>query len=53
MAAKQLETVSGLVERVNDKGTGIKVAGEWCNASQYVSPPIEMPQPGQPCESPH
>ena len=45
--AKQLELVTGLVERINDKGTGIKVGGEWCNASQYVTPPVEMPKPGQ------
>lgn len=45
--AKQLELVTGLVERINDKGTGIKVSGEWCNASQYVNPPLEMPKLGQ------
>jgi hypothetical protein len=47
MSAKQLELVSGLVERISEKGTGIKVGGEWCNASQYVTPPLEMPKPGQ------
>lgn len=45
--SKTLELVTGLVERVNDKGTGIKVSGEWCNASQYVTPPIEIPNAGQ------
>jgi hypothetical protein len=47
MATKILETATGLVERLNDKGTGIKIGGEWCNASQYVNPPLEMPKPGQ------
>jgi hypothetical protein len=31
MATKNLETVSGLVEQINAKQTGIKVAGEWLN----------------------
>src|SRR5919199_4917168 len=43
--AKQLETVSGLVEQVNAKGTGIKVAGQWVNASQFHS--VTLPQAGQ------
>lgn len=47
MNSTQLETVTGLVERVSDRGTGIKVNGEWCNASQYVQPPLEMPTAGQ------
>ena len=43
---KQLETVSGAVEQVNAKGSGIKVLGEWLNVSQYhpISP---MPTPGE------
>jgi len=45
--AKNLETIAGLVERISDKGTGIKVGGEWCNASQYATPPIEIPKQGQ------
>jgi hypothetical protein len=45
--AKQIEIVTGLVERVSDKGTGVKVNGEWANASQYVTPPLEMPKAGQ------
>jgi hypothetical protein len=47
MAAKVLETVTGLVERINDKGTGIRIGTEWRNASQYVTPPLEMPKLGQ------
>ena len=43
--AKQLETVTGLVEQVNQKGTGIKVAGEWLNASQFHA--VTLPQAGQ------
>jgi len=46
MATKNLETVSGLVEQVNAKQTGIKVAGEWLNISQY-HPLTELPKPGQ------
>src|SRR6266851_88191 len=46
MATKQLETVSGLVEQINAKQTGIKVAGEWLNISQY-HPLAELPKPGQ------
>lgn len=46
--AKQLETITGLVERLNEKGTGIKIGGEWANASKYVNPPLEMPKVGQP-----
>jgi hypothetical protein len=45
--SKNLETVSGLVERINDTGTGLRMNGEWCNASQYVTPPIDMPKVGQ------
>lgn len=46
MSAKQLVTLSGAVEQVNAKGTGIKVLGEWLNLSQFhpVSP---MPTPGE------
>jgi|SRR5579859_993818 len=46
MATKILETVSGLVEQINAKRTGIKVAGEWLNISQY-HPLTELPKPGQ------
>ena len=45
--AKSLETITGLVERDSDKGTGVKVAGEWLNASQYANPAIELPKAGQ------
>jgi hypothetical protein len=43
--AKQLETISGPVEQVNAKGTGIKLLGEWLNVSQY-HPVATMPTPG-------
>ena len=46
MATKQLETISGAVEQVNTKGTGIKVLGEWLNTSQY-HPIATMPTAGQ------
>jgi hypothetical protein len=46
MATKNLETVSGLVEQINAKRTGIKVAGEWLNVSQYHAL-AELPTPGQ------
>jgi len=46
MATKQLETVSGLVEQINAKQTGIKVGGQWLNISTY-HPLAELPQPGQ------
>jgi len=44
--SKQLETISGAVEQINSKGTGIKVLGEWLNVSQYhtITP---MPVSGQ------
>jgi hypothetical protein len=29
--AKQLDVVTGLVERINDKGTGLRINGEWAN----------------------
>jgi hypothetical protein len=45
--AKQLDVITGLVERINDKGTDLRIGGEWANASQYINPPIEMPKPGQ------
>jgi len=35
MTTKNLETVSGLVELINAKQTGIKVAGQWLNISAY------------------
>src|SRR5690348_13761773 len=47
MATKNLEVVTGLVERISEKGTGVKVNGEWCTASQYATPPIEIPKAGQ------
>ena len=34
------------MERVNDKGTGIKVSGEWCNVSTYHTL-AQMPKTGQ------
>lgn len=46
MATKQLETVSGLVDQINGKQTGLKVNGEWLNISQY-HPLTELPKPGQ------
>jgi hypothetical protein len=45
--AKQLDVVTGLVERINDKGTGLRLNGEWANSSQYANPLIEMPKVGQ------
>jgi hypothetical protein len=46
--AKQLETVSGAVRSINQKGTGIKVAGfdDWLNISQY-HPVAVMPTVGE------
>jgi len=46
MASKQLETISGAVEQVNSKGTGIRVLGEWLNVSQY-HPIATLPTAGQ------
>jgi hypothetical protein len=46
MATKNLETVSGLVEQINAKRTGVKVAGEWLNIGQY-HPLADLPTPGQ------
>jgi len=46
MATKNLETVSGLLEQINAKRTGIKVNGEWLNISQYHAI-AELPTPGQ------
>jgi hypothetical protein len=43
---KNLVTLSGVVEQVNAKGTGIKVLGEWLNISQY-HPIAPMPTPGE------
>jgi hypothetical protein len=34
-----------LVEQVNAKGTGIKIAGQWLNASQFHA--VTLPQAGQ------
>jgi hypothetical protein len=38
--ARQLDVVTGLVERLNDKGRGLRPNGEWPNSSQYANPPI-------------
>jgi hypothetical protein len=48
MATKQLETVSGAVQQINAKKTGIKVAGleEWLNISQF-HPIATVPTVGQ------
>jgi hypothetical protein len=43
---KNLVTLSGAVEQVNAKGTGIKVLGEWLNISQY-HPINPMPTAGE------
>ena len=43
---RNLETISGSVEQVNAKGTGIKVLGEWLNVSQF-RPIATMPTPGE------
>jgi hypothetical protein len=43
---KQLVSLSGAVEQVNAKGTGIKFLGEWLNISQY-HPITPMPTPGE------
>lgn len=46
MTAPTLESVTGLVEQINAKGTGIKVAGQWLNVSQYHAL-AELPKLGQ------
>ena len=46
MTTSTLETISGLVEQINAKQTGIKVAGQWLNISQY-HPLAELPKAGQ------
>jgi hypothetical protein len=46
VSAKQLVSLSGAVEQVNAKGTGIKLLGEWLNISQY-HPITPMPTPGE------
>src|SRR5689334_8394469 len=43
----KLDSITGLVERISEKGTAVKVNGEWCTASQYATPPIEIPKLGQ------
>jgi hypothetical protein len=43
---KNLETISGSVEQVNAKGTGIKVLGEWLKVSQF-HPIANMPTAGE------
>ena len=50
MTAPTLETITGLVEQVNAKGTGIKVDGQWLNVSQYHAIG-ELPQLGQRVET--
>jgi len=45
-----LETVSGLVEHINARGTGIKVAGRWLNVSQYYAL-VELPKLVSECRS--
>jgi|SRR6266516_1676658 len=46
MTTSTLETVSGLVERINATGTGVKVPGQWLNISQYHAL-AELPKLGQ------
>jgi hypothetical protein len=46
VAAKNLETVSGTVEQINAKQTGVKVNRQWLNISQY-HPIAVLPQAGQ------
>jgi hypothetical protein len=46
MTTPTLETVSGIVEQINAKQTGIKVAGGWLKISQW-RPLTELPNPGQ------
>ncbi len=46
MATKIVETVTGLVEQINAKQTGVKVGGQWLNVSQY-HPLSQLPQLGQ------
>jgi hypothetical protein len=46
MSPKNLETVSGAVEQINAKQTGINVNGGWLNTSQY-HPIAELPRVGQ------
>jgi hypothetical protein len=45
-APKNLVTLSGAVEQVNAKGTGVKVLGEWLNVSQY-HPINPLPTPSE------
>src|SRR6478609_5003873 len=44
--ANQVEIVTGVVDQINAKQTGIKVNGEWLNISQYRAL-AELPAPGQ------
>ena len=46
MTAPTIETVTGLVEQINSKQTGIKVGGEWLNISRYHAL-TELPDRGQ------
>jgi len=39
----QTQDVEGLVEATN--ANGLKIAGSWCNLSQY-GPRLELPEPG-------
>jgi len=50
MTTPALETVSGLVEHINARGTGIKVAGRWLNVSQYYAL-VELPKLVSECRS--
>jgi len=43
---RNLVILSGAVEQVNARGTGIKLLGEWLNVSQY-HPIAVMPTPGE------
>jgi hypothetical protein len=45
-----LESITGLVEAINAKGTGIKVAGQWANVSAYHAI-AELPKLGQRVEA--
>jgi hypothetical protein len=50
MTAPTLESITGLVEAINAKGTGIKVAGQWANVSAYHAL-AELPKLGQRIEA--
>jgi hypothetical protein len=46
MTATTIETITGLVEQINSKRTGIKVSGEWLTISQYHAL-AQLPECGQ------